>query len=134
MNYNRDILDNYQNSDNILSDVQNIIETAQRQAYLAADTVLTLRNWLIGKRIFEENLHGGDRANYGAGIIKKLSSELTKAYGKGYDRSNLYHYLNFYKTYPEIVDTVSRQSDIRLSWSHYCILLRVPDSNARGWY
>ena len=134
MNYNRDILDNYQNSDNILSDVQNIIETAQRQAYLAADTVLTLRNWLIGKRIFEENLHGGDRANYGAGIIKKLSAELTKAYGKGYDRSNLYHYLNFYKTYPEIVDTVSRQSGIRLSWSHYCILLRVPDSNARAWY
>lgn len=46
-------------------------------------------------------------------------------HGKGYDRSNLYHCLKFYKTFPEIIDTVCRQSQIRLTWSHYRTLLKV---------
>lgn len=32
---NTDIMDIYQKSDNILTDIQNIIETSQRQAYRA---------------------------------------------------------------------------------------------------
>ena len=51
-----------------------------------------------------------------------------------YDRSNLYHCLRFYKAFPGIVDTVCRQSNIRLSWSHYRTLLQVHDEVARKWY
>ena len=43
------------------------------------------RNWLIGYRIAEEELKGNDRADYGIELIKKLSKELTKEYGKGFD-------------------------------------------------
>ncbi len=131
---NTDIMSIYQKSDNILSDIQNIIETSQRQAYHAVDTILSQRNWLIGYRISEEEIDGSDRAEYGANIIKKLSKELTAQYGKGYDRSNLYHCLRFYKEFPQIVDTTCRQSHIRLSWSHYRALLQVADSGARSWY
>lgn len=131
---NTDIMSVYQKSDNILSDIQNIIETSQRQAYHAVDTILSQRNWLIGYRISEEEIDGSDRAEYGANIIKKLSKELTAQYGKGYDRSNLYHCLRFYKEFPQIVDTTCRQSHIRLSWSHYRALLQVADSGARSWY
>ena len=45
---NTDIMSIYQRSENILSDIQNIIETSQRQAYHAVDTILSQRNWLIG--------------------------------------------------------------------------------------
>ena len=128
---NTDIMCVYKKSDNILTDVQNIIETSQKQAYHAIDTILSQRNWLIGFRIAEEEMLGSDRAEYGTNIIKQLSKELTAKYGKGYDRSNLYHCLRFYKEFPEIVDTVCRQSNIRLSWSHYRILLQVPDVTAR---
>lgn len=131
---NTDIMSIYQKSENILSDIQNIIETSRRQAYHAVDTILSQRNWLIGYRIAEEEIDGSDRAEYGANIIKKLSQELTTKYGKGYDRSNLYHCLRFYKEFPQIVDTACRQSHIRLSWSHYRVLLQVPDSAARNWY
>lgn len=131
---NTDIMSIYQKSENILSDIQNIIEISQRQAYHAVDTILSQRNWLIGYRIAEEEIDGSDRAEYGANIIKKLSKELTAQYGKGYDRSNLYHCLRFYKEFPKIVDTVCRQSHIRLSWSHYRALLQVADSAARSWY
>ena len=129
-----DIMSIYQKSENILSDIQNIIEASQRQAYRTVDKILSQRNWLIGYRIAEEEIDGSDRAEYGANIIKKLSKELTAQYGKGYDRSNLYHYLRFYKEFPEIVDTACRQSHIRLSWSHYRALLQVADSVARSWY
>ena len=66
--------------------------------------------------------------------IKNLSKELTERYGKGYDRSNLYHCLRFYKIFPGIVDTLCRQSGKLLSWSHYRALLQVEDEKARAWY
>ena len=67
-------------------------------------------------------------------IIKEISKKLTQLYGKGYDRSNLYHCLKFYKTFPQIVDTACRQSRVLLSWSHYRALLQVTDEKARDWY
>ena len=67
-------------------------------------------------------------------MIKKLSFELTKEFGKGYTKSNLYSFYSFYKTYPEIFQTVSGKSAILLSWSHYNVLLQVKDKIARDWY
>ena len=121
-------------TDNLVGDIQNIIEKSQRQAYQAVNVILAQRNWLIGYRIAQEEMHGEERAEYGTKIIKTLSKKLTEKYGKGYDRSNLYHYLRFYKAFPEIVDTVSRQSYIRLSWSHYrvCLLYTSPSPRDRG--
>lgn len=127
-NANNNIMDKFQKTDNILNDVQSIIDVSQREAYRAVNTILSQRNWLIGYRIAEEELAGENRAEYGAEVIKELSRGLTKKYGKGYDRSNLYHCLRFYKAFPEIVDTVCRQSGIRLSWSHYRTLQRNIDT------
>lgn len=42
--------------------------------------------------------------------------------------------LKFYKTFPKIVDTACRQSDVLLSWSHYRTLLQVKDPEARDRY
>lgn len=67
---NTDIMSIYQKSENILSDIQNIIETSRRQACHAVDTILSQRNWLIGYRIAEEELKGENRAEYGANVIK----------------------------------------------------------------
>lgn len=131
---NNNLMVNYNKSDDVFSDIQSIIETAQNQAYKTVDSILTQRNWLIGYRIAEEELAGHDRADYGTEVIKQLSKELTAKYGKGYDRSNLYHYVRFYKTYPKIIDTACRLSQIRLTWSHYRVLLQVSDSAAREWY
>ncbi|WP_365905089.1 PDDEXK nuclease domain-containing protein [uncultured Ruminococcus sp.] len=79
-------------------------------------------------------MNGEDRADYGAEVIKKLSFELTKEFGKGYTKSNLYSFYSFYKTYPEIFQTPSGKSAILLSWSHYNVLLQVKDKIARDWY
>ena len=79
------------------------------------NSALVQRNWLIGYRIAEEELQGDNRAEYGASIIKKLAKELTAEYGKGYTKTNLYHFYSFYKTYPEIFHSASGK--LLLSWT-----------------
>ena len=124
----------FNKSDDIVPDLKNIIDLSQKQAYQAVNTALVYRNWLIGYRIAEEELKGENRAEYGAKIIKQLSKELTETYGKGFDKRNLYWFLNFYKLFPKIVYLVSSQSSTLLSWTHYRVLLQVNDKKARDWY
>ena len=131
---NNSMIIKYQKTDNVLKDVCSIIESARDYAYHSVNIALVERNWLIGYRIAEEELKGNDRADYGIEVIKKLSKELTKEYGKGFDRSNLYRFLSFYKNFPQIVDALSRQSGMLLSWTHYRTLLQVFDKQARDWY
>ena len=93
----------YSSSGDILKDASYIIESAQRYAFKAVDRTLVIRNWLLGKRIAEEELEGEDRAEYGRKTIVSLSAFLSGKYGKGYDKISLYRYLKFYQLYPGIV-------------------------------
>ena len=79
-------------------------------------------------------MQGENRAEYGSRVIKRLSEELTSIYGKEFTKSSLYSCYSFYKAYPQIFQTASGKSDIRLSWSHYTVLLQVEDPAARDWY
>ena len=136
----------YYKTTNIVEDTCNIINSAKNYAYQSINIALVKRNWLIGYRIYEEELRGNNRANYGLDIIKNLSRELTKIYGKGFTKTNLYNFLQFYKYFPnifhavsgkskiEIVDAVRLKSQRLLSWTHYRALIKVHDKEAREWY
>ena len=128
------IMNQYVKTDDILKDMCDIIESSQKSAHQAVNIALVRRNWLLGYRIASEEMQGEERAKYGAEIIKKLARELSAEYGKGFTKSNLYSFYAFYKTYPEIFQTVSGKSQELLSWSHYAVLLQVNDKNARAWY
>lgn len=121
------------NTGDIYKDAQNIIEKTRNYAYQAINVALVQRNWLLGKRVVEEELRGGNRAEYGKEIIKRLADYLTNLYGKGFAKSNLYQFVQFYKFFPDIFHAVSGKYQI-LSWTHYRNLLRVTDKNARDWY
>ncbi|WP_246597629.1 DUF1016 N-terminal domain-containing protein [Faecalicatena faecalis] len=127
-------MENFSKTDDIIKDMREIIEISRDTAYRAVNTVLLQRNWLIGYRIAEEGFQGAERAEYGAAIIAKLSKTLTAEYGKGFTKTNLYHFYSFYREYPDIFQTVSGKSPMLLSWSHYAILLQVNDKEARDWY
>ena len=149
----------YNMSDDLQKDLHCIIENAQQSAIATVNTVLVLRNWLLGMRISTENMDGTRAERYGEHIIPELSEELTRKYGKGFDKRSLYRYVQFYQTYPEIVGTVTPQSDSSLKteivgtttpqsgeyatidknrkilkWSHYERLLQVSDPAVRNWY
>ena len=120
------------NFETIYSDVSTIIKEARETAYKAVDIALLKRNWLLGKRITEEELKETRSENYGQEIIKKLSKRLALEFGKGFEQRNLYRFVQFYKMYPNILTSVMTQSF--LSWTHYLILMQVISDKARKWY
>lgn len=128
------IMDNFVKTDDIFNDMCGIIESSQKAAYQAVNVMLIQRNWLLGCRIASEEMQGEERAKYGAEVIKKLAKELTKEFGKGFTKSNLYSFYSFYKNFPEIFHSVNGKSAPLLSWTHYRVLLQVNDKTARDWY
>ncbi|MEY4503901.1 MAG: hypothetical protein RL154_193, partial [Pseudomonadota bacterium] len=68
-------------------------------------------------------------AEYGTKQLEFISKELTQEFGKGFDVSNLRNMRRFYLAFP-IQETLS----LKLSWSHYCKLLKIENQNARDWY
>ncbi len=85
--------------------------------------------WSIGRRIVEEEQNGRDKSNYGDYVIKNLSSELTKVYGKGFSSTNLKMMRRLYNEYSN-----GQTLSDRLSWSHYLLFLGISDSNVRSFY
>ena len=132
MGRDTNIIDIVSTSD-VFADVKNIIEQTRSYAYQAVNVAMVQRNWLLGKRIADEELQSADRAEYGKEIICKLAEYLTERFGKGFTKSNLYQFVQFYKLFPDIFHAVSGKSQI-LSWTHYRTLLRVADKSARYWY
>ena len=120
-------------SDNIFKDASLIIEQSRSYAYRAVNVAMIQRNWLLGKRIAIEELKGESRAEYGKEVVVKLADYLTENYGKGFAKSNLYQFVQFYKCFPDIFHAVSGKS-LSLAWTHYRALLRVTDDAARNWY
>ena len=133
----------------LVKDTCAIIEQAQKFAHHAVNETLIKRNWLLGMRIQKEVLKD-KRAGYGKQVVKKLSCELVKRYGSGFNQANLYHFVDFFNCFHQIFYAVSgklenssalqifnaesRKSPITLSWTHYRILLQESNANARSWY
>jgi hypothetical protein len=69
------------------------------------------------------------RAAYGKRQLEALSEHLTAEFGKGFEATNLHNRRRFYVMFP-IQETIS----LELSWSHYNVLARVENANARCWY
>ena len=84
--------------DAILSEVVGLLESARRTS---ART--------IGRRIVEYEQAGRGKADYGKKLIDRLSMDLTKKFGRGFGRSNLFQMRSFYLSYPTIVQTLSGQ-------------------------
>jgi len=120
--------------DRLYGEASGIIETARKTAYRQINSTLVERNWQLGKLIAEEELNGKGRAKYGLDVIKGLSKRLTAKYGKGFTKTNLYNFTQFYKLFPEIFHTLCGKSGTLLSWSHYRTLIQELNSDARQWY
>lgn len=85
--------------DSLYTQASVLIEQARETAYRQVNEALVKRNWELGKLIAEEELNGLDRAVYGAAIIKGLAKRLSTVYGKGFTKTNLYNFTNFYKCF-----------------------------------
>ena len=62
----------------LVTRIQELHTSLQNEAAKSVNTMLTLRNWMIGYYIAEYELRGSDRAEYGDKIIETLAIELKK--------------------------------------------------------
>lgn len=81
---------------------------------------------LIGRRIFEEELQGKERADYGSYLIKNLSIALTPDYGSGFSARQLERCRQFYCAYP-----IAHTLYVQLNWSQYKLLIAIPNKDKR---
>ena len=114
---------------NLINDIKTIIEESKKLIVRNVNTIMLQTYWSIGRRIVEEEQKGNERAEYGSALLRGLSKELTKEYGKGFSKSNLFSMRRFYLEFQKF-QTLSG----KLSWSHYLLLLGVSDINARSFY
>lgn len=108
--------------------IRNSVIAAQGKVYFAVNSAMVNAYWEIGEQIYKacgEN----DRAEYGKNLLKFLSDKLTAEFGKGYSVQGLRNMRQFYCTFP-IRSTLCSE----LSWSHYRVLMRIPDKTAREFY
>ena len=79
--------------------------------------------------IVEHEQNGSLRAEYGKGVLNRLSSELTEEFGKGFTVTNLKYMRQFYSMFPN-----GHALRGELTWTHYRLLLRIENDDARIWY
>lgn len=109
--------------------IREILEKARSTAYRTINYAMVQAYWQVGKVIVEEEQNGKEKAGYGEALIKELSKKLTKEYGRGLNERNLWHIRNFYLIFPKVNALRSE-----LSWTHYRLLLRVENDDARHFY
>ena len=76
-----------------------------------------------------EKQGGNNKAEYGAALIKNLSKKMTKEFGKGFTVANLKNMRQFYLIFQK---SYALRSE--LTWTHYRLLMRVENENARNFY
>ena len=112
----------------VINEVKSIIEESKKKVVSYVNTTLLFMYWNIGKLIVE--YQGGEgRAKYGDKLIERLSIELTKEYGEGFDKTNLRRMRCFYECFP-IRDSVR----LELHWTHYRYIMRVDSLKGRDYY
>lgn len=113
----------------VITDIQAIIYNAKDKAIRLVDHERTLMYWQIGKRIFEEEQQGKDRADYGDYLTKFIADQLEPEYGSGFSKRQIELFRQFYRTFP-IANTVYSQ----LSWSQYKVIIRLDSRDKRDFY
>lgn len=140
----------------LFSQVVELLQNARQQVLRTVNSTMVYTYFEIGRIIVEEEQNGKDRAEYGKQLLKGLSKQLNREFGKGFSIVNLENMRKFYLIY-SIPQTLSRISQIEishalttgfqaekeesvklmnfsLSWSHYTLLMRIDDLNERRFY
>ena len=114
---------------NLYGAIRQVLETARQSAYKAVNFAMVQAYWQIGRLIVEDEQNGENRAEYGKKTLDGLAERLTADFGKGFDARELRRMRQFYLLFSKW-DAVRPE----LSWTHYRLLLRVENEDARNWY
>lgn len=89
--------------------IDNVYQThclLQQTAQKAVNHFLVIKNWMTGFYIVKYEQKGEDRAKYGERLIDEMSQKLKSKGLKGYSPMSLRNCRTFYRTYPQIQQSV----------------------------
>ena len=112
-----------------VNEIKHIINKARTNAVRSVDTCRVQMYWAIGRRIFEKEQQGKERADYGKYLIRNLAKEIEPAYGSGFGERQLKFCRQFYKTYPN-----GNALRSQLNWSQYRMLIQISNPDKREYY
>jgi predicted nuclease of restriction endonuclease-like (RecB) superfamily/predicted GNAT family N-acyltransferase len=101
-----DSSDNNDLTKSLYGEIATLLTAAQAQVRTAVNTAMVQTYWQIGRLIVEEESRGQERADYGDFLLRQLAKKLTADFGKGFGRTNLNYFRQFYLSFP-IVHSVS---------------------------
>lgn len=152
----KDIITNNQEINDLFLKVVDLITQARKRVATAVNVAEVYTKFHIGQYIVEYEQKGKIRAEYGKAVLKELSRRLTDRFGDGWSYSSLKNIRQFYIVFSKRLPTGCQnqkathrlanypetwvyQSDtsipaFSLSWSHYLILMRVENPEARNFY
>ena len=118
-------------SEVLAGSIRPLIEQARARVAQSVNSELVHLYWRIGKRIREE-ISARRIAGQEKGVVDLLSGTLTREYGRGFSRRNLFNMIRVADTFDEerTVQTLSAQ----LSWSHFIEIIYLKDPLQRQFY
>lgn len=142
--------------------VSALIEQARKHVATTVNVTEAYTKYNIGKYIVEDEQKGESRAEYGKQILKDLSIRLTERFGDGWSYPTMKNIRQFYLAYSKRlnggepiheekakqrlanlevasgIDKIDNQClsnpQFTLSWSHYLVLMRIENPDARSFY
>ena len=150
-NSNYEIIENDAELEKLCTDSVELINYARNIVVKHVNIVQIMTYYSLGRWIVETQQMGEKRAKYGSKVIKTLSENLQKEFGKGFSEDTLKNARKFYLTYKErISETVfslfaieksetvfsffEKEPPFIVSWSHYLQLMRIENEAERSFY
>ena len=146
--------------DALFEKVSALINQARKHVATTINVAEVYTKYHIGQYIVEDEQQGKARAEYGKQVLKTLSNRLSARFGNGWSEETLKLCRRFFMVYSNSVNSdypiqkeigkqrLSNSSavltnlnvvnshcpEFSLSWSHYLILMRIENPDARSFY
>ena len=98
-------LDQRTSTEDLFLKIARLIEESRARIATSVNLAEVYTKYRIGQYIFEEELRGEERAQYGKQVLQSLSAQLTARFGMGWSYSNLRQIRQFYLTYSNLTAT-----------------------------
>ena len=99
------------NSTPLYEAIRSLVLSARQSAARGVNLLQDYTNYKIGRRFFEPEQQGTDRAGYGEELLNELAARLTGEFGGGCSRTKLASVRQFYLASPDripkIIETAS---------------------------
>ena len=114
--------------DTLFNHIAKLIDESRKQIAKTINSAMVYTYYGVGQYIVEFEQEGSARAEYGKGVLKRLSARLTEKFGDGWSYANLRSMRQFYMVYSKMPtggqqnqndDHRSANHSFILPWTHY---------------